>query len=160
MNCPYLERSIEVFMAFQSGESKFGSTMAEINITPLVDVMLVLLIIFMITAPLMMEGIKVDLPSATTQAIKTEKDEVVLTVNKTGELFLQGDKTAYNTVNLGDKLAELYKNKEKKDIFLRADKTVSYGIVVQVMAACKNAGIERVGMITEPEAQPAGGSGQ
>ncbi len=147
-------------MAFQNGESKFGSTMAEINITPLVDVMLVLLIIFMITAPLMMEGIKVDLPSATTQAIKTEKDEVVLTVNKTGELFLQGDKTAYNTVNLGDKLAELYKNKEKKDIFLRADKTVSYGIVVQVMAACKNAGIERVGMITEPEAQPAGGSGQ
>ncbi len=148
-------------MAFQNGsDSKIGSTMAEINITPLVDVMLVLLIIFMVTAPLMMEGIKVDLPSATTQAIKTEKDEVVLTINKDGELFLQGDKTPYNVVNLGDKLAEVYKDKSKKDIFLRASKTIPYGTVVQVMAACKNAGIERVGMITEPEAQPAGGSGQ
>ncbi len=147
-------------MAFQNGESKFGSAMAEINITPLVDVMLVLLIIFMVTAPLMTEGIKVDLPSATTQAIKTEKDEVILSVNKTGELFLQGDKTAYNLVNLGDKLAEVYKDKSKKDIFLRADKTVPYGTVVQVMAACKNAGIERVGMITEPEAQPGGAGGQ
>ncbi len=147
-------------MAFQNGDSKIGSTMAEINITPLVDVMLVLLIIFMITAPLMMEGIKVDLPSATTQAIKTEKDEVVLTISKEQELFLQGDKTPYNIVNLGDKLAEIYKDKSKKDIFLRASKTIPYGIVVQVMAACKNAGIERVGMITEPEAQPAGGSGQ
>lgn len=147
-------------MAFQNGDSKFGSAMAEINITPLVDVMLVLLIIFMITAPLMMEGIKVDLPSASTQAIKTEKEETVLTVNKNGDLFLQGDKTPYNIVNLGDKLTEIYKDKPKKDIFLRADKTVTYGIVVQVMAACKNAGIERVGMITEPEAQPAGGGGQ
>lgn len=146
-------------MAFQNGDSKFGSTMSEINITPLVDVMLVLLIIFMVTAPLMTEGIKVDLPAATTQALKTEKDEVILTLDKSGELFLQGDKTAYNMVNLGDKLAEVYKDKAKKDIFLRADKTVPYGTVVQIMAACKNAGIERVGMITEPEAQPAG-SGQ
>ncbi len=147
-------------MAFQNGDSKLGSTMSEINITPLVDVMLVLLIIFMVTAPLMTEGIKVDLPAATTQALKTEKDEVILTLDKSGELFLQGDKTAYNMVNLGDKLAEVYKDKTKKDIFLRADKTVPYGTVVQIMAACKNAGIERVGMITEPEAQPAGGSAQ
>ena len=147
-------------MAFQNGDSKFGTTMSEINITPLVDVMLVLLIIFMVTAPLMTEGIKVDLPAATTQAIKTEKDETILTVDKSGELFLQGDKTAYNMVNLGDKLAEIYKDKPKKDIFLRADKSVPYGTVVQVMAACKNAGIERVGMITEPEAQPAAATGQ
>ncbi len=142
-------------MAFSNSQDRRSySTLAEINITPLVDVMLVLLIIFMITAPLMMEGVKVDLPSATTQAMKSDKEDVVLTVTKSGDLFLQGDKSTYNLSNLAEKLTAVYQNKSKKDIFLRADKTVPYGIVVQVMATCKNAGIERIGMITETDAQP------
>ncbi len=142
-------------MAFSNFQDRRNySTLAEINITPLVDVMLVLLIIFMITAPLMMEGVKVDLPSATTQAMKSDKEDVVLTVTKNGDLFLQGDKSTYNLSNLAEKLTAVYQNKSKKDIFLRADKTVPYGIVVQVMATCKNAGIERIGMITEADAQP------
>ncbi len=142
-------------MAFSNSQDRRQySTLAEINITPLVDVMLVLLIIFMITAPLMMEGVKVDLPSAATQAMKSEKEDVVLTVTKSGDLYLQGDKNTYNLTNLTQKLTEVYQNKSKKDIFLRADKTVPYGIVVQVMATCKNAGIERIGMITETDAQP------
>jgi len=142
-------------MAFSNSQDRRSySTLAEINITPLVDVMLVLLIIFMITAPLMMEGVKVDLPSATTQAMKSENEDVVLTVTKSGDLFLQGDKSTYNLSNLTEKLTAVYQNKSKKDIFLRADKTVPYGIVVQVMATCKNAGIERIGMITETDAQP------
>lgn len=75
-------------MAFQTQNNSSPTTLSEINITPLVDVMLVLLIIFMVTAPLMMEGVKVDLPSASTQALKTEKDDqIVLSINKTGELF-------------------------------------------------------------------------
>ena len=143
-------------MAFSNNlqDRRNYSSLAEINITPLVDVMLVLLIIFMITAPLMMEGVKVDLPSATTNAMKSQKEDMVLTVTKSGDLYLQGDKNPYNVTNLGDKLSAIYQNKEKKDIFLRADKTVPYGIVVQVMATCKNAGIERIGMITEPDTQP------
>lgn len=142
-------------MAFSNFQDRRNySTLAEINITPLVDVMLVLLIIFMITAPLMMEGVKVDLPSATTQAMKSDKEDVILTVTKSGDLFLQGDKNSYNLSNLAEKLTAVYQNKSKKDIFLRADKTVPYGIVVQVMATCKNAGIERIGMITEADGQP------
>ncbi len=145
-------------MAFQNG-SNHNSTMADINITPLVDVMLVLLIIFMVTAPLMMEGVNVDLPSASTQALQTDKQDVVLTITEKGDLFLQGEKTPYNLVNIPEKLSAVYQNKTKKDIFLRADRTVPYGTVVQVMAACKNAGIERIGMITEPDAQPQGSGG-
>lgn len=142
-------------MAFSNFQDRRSySTLAEINITPLVDVMLVLLIIFMVTAPLMMEGVKVDLPSAATQAMKSEKEDVVLTVTKSGDLYLEGDKTSYNLTSLPDKLSTVYQGKTKKDIFLRADKTVPYGIVVQVMATCKNAGIERIGMITEPDTQP------
>ncbi len=142
-------------MHVSRNDRQLGGNLVEINVTPLVDVMLVLLIIFMVTAPLMSQGIDVDLPSASTQAIKTEKDDVVLTVLKNGSLFVQGDKkTSFRVEELAPKLMPLYEGKTKKEIFLRADKSVPYGVVVQVMAACKNAGIERIGMVTEPEAQP------
>lgn len=129
---------------------------AEINITPLVDVMLVLLIIFMVTAPLMTQGVNVDLPQATTQAIKTEKEDVILTINKNGSVFVGSEtKNPISLDALPAKLNELFAGKEKKELYLRADKKIPYGSVVQVMAACKNAGVERMGMVTEAEAQPA-----
>lgn len=127
---------------------------AEINITPLVDVMLVLLIIFMVTAPLMTQGVNVDLPQATTQAIKTTKEDIILTINKNGSLYLGSDtKTPFTLENLESKLANAFSGKDKKELYLRADKKIPYGTVVQVMAACKNAGVERMGMITEADAQ-------
>ncbi len=131
------------------------SSLAEINIVPLVDIMLVLLIIFMVTAPLLQEGIDVDLPQATTSAAPSGKDDKIITLNKSGEIFLSGDdKTAYTPETLAAKLMTLFEPTAQKTVYLRADRTVPYGSVVQVMSACKNAGIERIGMVTEPETSP------
>ncbi len=140
-------------MASKIQESQ-DELIAEINITPLVDVMLVLLIIFMVAAPLMTQGVNVDLPQATTQAIKTDKEDIILTINKNGSVYFGTDtKSPINLDNLGSKLASVFEGKAKKELYLRADKKIPYGTVVEVMAACKNAGIERMGMITEAEAQ-------
>lgn len=142
-------------MAFHSNSSNGKDTMlGEINITPMVDVMLVLLIIFMVSAPLMKEGVKVDLPAASAQGMKTEKEEIVLTLSRSGEITLDGDSGRYSLSQIDSKLRTLYQNREKKEILLRADKSVPYGIVVQLMAACKNAGIEKIGMITQPPESP------
>ncbi len=139
------------FMAFN--ENKTRSMLSEINITPMVDVMLVLLIIFMITAPLLQQGIDVDLPqvnSNTKQA--AEPNDTVLTITKSGQIFINEDRsTSFNNVNIADKLAQIYKDRDKKEIYLRADQSVPYGHVAKLMGVCKNLGIERVGMVTEPE---------
>jgi len=130
---------------------KSRTTMAEINVTPLVDVMLVLLIVFMITAPMLQHDLDVNLPVAAGIPQVTAEDQVVLTVNKQGNIYL--DQTTYTLDTLRPKLQTLYQTRRNKDIFLRADTDVPYGKVVQVMDEVKKAGILKLGMLTQPPAE-------
>ena len=130
---------------------KSRTTMAEINVTPLVDVMLVLLIVFMITAPMLQHELDVNLPVAAGIPQVTTEDQVVLTVNKQGNIYL--DQTTYTLDTLRPKLQTLYQTRRNKDIFLRADADVPYGKVVQVMDEVKKAGILKLGMITQPPSE-------
>ncbi len=130
---------------------KSRTTMAEINVTPLVDVMFVLLIIFMITAPMLQHELDVNLPVAAGIPQVTTEDQVVLTVNKQGNIYL--DQTAYTLDTLRPKLQALYQTRRNKDLFLRADTDVPYGKVIQVMDEVKKAGILKLGMLTQPPAE-------
>ena len=134
-------------MAFQSpgNQRRF---MSEINVTPLVDVMLVLLIIFMVAAPMMTQGVDVNLPKTTTKSIKTQEDPLVLTVNKDKQIFLENQQV--NLDGLEVKVQKIFENRREKEVLLRADKDVPYGFVIQVMARVKKAGIDKLGMVTEP----------
>jgi biopolymer transport protein TolR len=122
--------------------------MSDINVVPLVDVMLVLLIIFMVTAPMMMVGVEVNLPQTKAQSIKTQEDPLVLTVNKKGEIFLE--EHAMKLEELGTKIETIFKYRRDKEVVLRADKDIPYGFVIKVMAEVKRAGVTKLGMVTEP----------
>ena len=122
--------------------------MSDINVTPLVDVMLVLLIIFMVTAPMMMQGVEVNLPKTTTKSIKTEEDPLILTVNRKREIFIE--KHRVKLENLQGKVESIFKYRRNKELLLRADKDVPYGFVIKVIAGVKRAGIDKLGMVTEP----------
>lgn len=122
--------------------------MSDINVTPLVDVMLVLLIIFMVTAPMMMQGVEVNLPQTTTRHIKTREDPLLLTVTKKKEIFLERHKIELE--GLDTKIKKIFENRREKEVLLRADKDVPYGFVMKVIANVKEAGINKLGMVTEP----------
>jgi biopolymer transport protein TolR len=123
--------------------------MSEINVTPLVDVMLVLLIIFMVTAPMMTQGVDVNLPQTTTKSIKTQEDPLFLTINKKGEIFLE--EHVIKLEELEEKVRSIFKYRREKELLLRADRDISYGAVIKVIAAVKRAGIDKLGMVTEPK---------
>lgn len=127
---------------------KHNELMSEINVTPFVDVMLVLLIIFMVTAPMMIQGLNVDLPEATAEPLDSEKEHLVITVNKDRQVYINDFEVTVEF--LREKLLKILQGRTDRDVYLKADKSVPYGIVVQVMAEIKGAGVEQLGMITEP----------
>ncbi len=123
-------------------------SMAEINVTPLVDVMLVLLIIFMVTAPMLSMGIDVNLPRVKSKSIDLAEEKLVLSINENKEIFL--NKTRMPLQDLDAKLAAIFAVRVDREVFLRADKNVPYGFVVEVMSEIRKAGVDKLGMITEP----------
>jgi biopolymer transport protein TolR len=122
--------------------------LSEINVTPFVDVMLVLLIIFMVTAPMMMQGVDVNLPRTTTQPIRTEEERLVVTITAKQQIYL--NEYQISLESLVRKLEAIYQNQPDRAVLLRADRSVPYGFVVEVMAAVRRSGIVRIGMVTEP----------
>ena len=137
-------------MAFDtSGGSGPRRAMTDINVTPLVDVMLVLLIIFMVTAPLMQSGVKVDLPRASAQQMEHSEQKLVLTITKDRRVLLGEAEIPF--AELEKKLAANARLQKDKELYLHADRSLPYGQVVEVMAIARRAGVESLGMITEPE---------
>jgi biopolymer transport protein TolR len=123
--------------------------MSEINIVPFVDVMLVLLIIFMMGAPMLSQGIEVNLPKTTSKVIKTREDPLMVTVKADGTIFLEEHSFALK--DLEGKVRGIFRNRAEKEVLLRADESVPYGTVIAVVARIKRAGVDKLGMVTEPE---------
>jgi biopolymer transport protein TolR len=135
-------------MSMSSGGGGGGSMLTEINVTPLVDVMLVLLIIFMVTAPMLQTGVDVNLPQAKAQTIPDDEGKLILTVTKDKRVFLGKLQIPWDDVE------KTLKNNAKlnadHELYLHADKDLPYGEVVKVMAAVKQAGVDKLGMVTDP----------
>jgi biopolymer transport protein TolR len=129
------------------GGRRIGTSLAEINIVPLVDVVLVLLLIFMLTAPMMYRGIDVNLPKAAAKPTAVE-ERLVLTVTKDRTLFLNDKRVVPG--GLEGSLRDAFRNRTDKTLYLKADAGLSYGVVVETMDMVRRAGIERLGMVTEP----------
>jgi biopolymer transport protein TolR len=125
-----------------------NKALAEINVTPLVDVVLVLLIIFMVTAPMLSMGIDVNLPRVKSKSVDVTEEKLVLTINEAREIFL--NKTKMQLGELNFKLEAIFSNRIDREVFLRADRNVPYGFVVEVMSEVRKAGVDKLGMITEP----------
>ena len=128
-------------------QKEVGTSLSEINVTPLVDVMLVLLIIFMVTAPMMKSGIGVNLPQAETQSAPSEDG---LTITITRDKLIHMEETIINQMLLEDKLKEYFMGQERKIVFIKGDKDLPFGFVIHIMDIIKKAGIEDIGLITDP----------
>ena len=135
-------------MAMDASSQRDSTTIAQINVTPLVDVMLVLLVIFMVTAPIIQQGVQVNLPQAKAGAIAGTEEMLIVTISKNGKVYLNDNVMSLR--ELGDKLRAIRKLQADKQVYLRADQDVRYGLVIKTIAEIKQAGIERLGMVTRP----------
>ncbi|GAB3475093.1 protein TolR [Marinomonas epiphytica] len=127
--------------------------MAEINVVPYIDVMLVLLVIFMITAPMLTQGVDVELPSANASPIQdTEEDVMVASIDASGQYFLDfgGEQAAISLTELQDRVRKVFTQNPKISVLVRGDQNVSYGEVIGLMVALQGAGVPNVGLVTEP----------
>ncbi len=126
---------------------RLGTSLSEINVTPFVDVMLVLLVIFMVTAPMIQSGISVNLPQAETESTPAEEG---LTLTITKDKYIHIENSVFNQFLLEQKLKEYFYGKEKKIVFIRADESLPYGFVMRILDISKKAGVEITGLITKP----------
>jgi biopolymer transport protein TolR len=131
------------------GRARKHAPMHEINVTPFVDVMLVLLIIFMVTAPMLTSGVPIELPEAKGQQLQSNKEPVTLSVDKSGKVFIQ--ETEIKLDDIAPKLKAIAKNGYDEQIFIRGDKGIDYGTVMRVMGRVKSAGFTKVSLVTESE---------
>lgn len=123
--------------------------LSEINVTPFVDVMLVLLIVFMVSAPLLQQGVQVDLPKTDSMPMAEQKKQFVLVIQRDGTIEINENKIPRS--QLREKLRAIFKNIKRKEIFVQADRQVAYGKVAEIMSAIQLAGITRIGLVTEPK---------
>lgn len=131
--------------------SAHNRPLAEINVIPFVDIVLVLLIIFMIAAPLMQQGMPVELPKAQAPEVKQTQKDLIVTIDAQNHIFLGDSRAPLTQENLAAKLAAIFQTKEEKALLIRADHNLVYGKVIEVMSTALKAGVERIGMITQPE---------
>lgn len=128
---------------------KSRMAMSEINVTPLVDVMLVLLIIFMVTAPMMQQGIEVELPETAAAGVETTEEPLMLIIDKASKIFIGEQQISPR--ELRTKLAAIFKTRDNKQVYLQADKSVNYGIVAEAMGEIRAAGILNISLVTIPK---------
>lgn len=136
-------------MAMNQARSKGRTSLSEINVTPLVDVMLVLLIVFMVSAPLMQQGVEVNLPKADAGALSQTDEPLVISIQKDSTIVF--NEKNYSIATLANKLGSLASSKPNAQILVQADQAVNYGVVAKVMAVLKKAKFTRVGLVTDPE---------
>ena len=134
-------------MSFQLNRSS-KEPMSEINVTPFVDVMLVLLIIFMVTAPLLTVGVQVDLPESSADSLSEDQEPLTLSINSKGEVFIQEHQVDFDKIV--QKILAIYKNRNDTRIYVRGDRTINYGRVLEVMGMLSGAGFSKVALISEP----------
>jgi biopolymer transport protein TolR len=141
--------------AGRRGRARRHAPMSEINVTPFVDVMLVLLVIFMVTAPLLTVGVPLDLPQAKGKQLETNKEPIVISVRASGEVFMgQEEKSALRLEEIGPRLTAMAQNRGGQDepVFVRGDKAANYGDIARVMGRIRDAGFRKISLVTEVEA--------